>query len=176
MKELIERLQKRLVDAKFPTGVEPTRKNDRLFEYVDLDWGQVDFYQDLPPVKFPAALIDIDSVSYGNLGNGTQQAIVNIQVRIIELTLSAGGGRAPQELKKRADRVFDLVNEANKLLHLWTDGDTFGPLTRISLEKVNRRDGLKEYRLVYQARVYDESAKKERETVQASPVIKGRLY
>jgi hypothetical protein len=67
MEKLLTDIQDRLAAAPMPDGHAQPRKNDRLFEYVDLDWGQCDFYAgQMPPVKFPCALLDINAATYPN--------------------------------------------------------------------------------------------------------------
>ena len=31
--------------------------------YISEDWGQLDYYETMPPVKFPCALVSIDRVN-----------------------------------------------------------------------------------------------------------------
>lgn len=172
MKKLINDVIARLGDAKqIPTV--PPRKNDRLFEYVDIDWGQVDFYGDWPPpVKFPCSLIDIVASDYSNEGRLLQMDIVQMQVRIVEMVLSNSSYRAPGNQKEAAFRPFDLIWATNRLLHGWTGGKHYGPLTKLSMQKINRKDGLREYRLMYSVQLTDSSAAMVYPVAPAKPVIK----
>ena len=166
MKNLILDIQKRLGEAEMPAGYTRLRKNNRLFEYVDLDWGQVDFYTQFPPpVKFPCCLIELLSAAYSNEGNLIQIGDIAIQLRIVDMVLNNSSYRAPDKQKEVAFAIFDLIDETNRLLHGWgqalnteSDKGGYGKLIKQSISKINRRDGLREYRLLYSVQLTDTSA------------------
>lgn len=164
MKQLFTAVIERL-NAPNITDYPRQRKNNRLFEYVDIDWGQCDFFNnEPPPVKFPCALMDIVSANYSNTGSNLQIGDILIQVRVIDMVLSNSSFKAPDGQRERAFAIFDLISETNRLLHGWTpepikkNTGNFGMLTKQSFSKVNRRDMLKEYRLVYRIQLTDVSA------------------
>lgn len=187
MKQLLQDIEKRLTDAKMPEGYKRPRKNDRLFEYVDLDWGQVDFFagEYPPPVKFPCALIDILNGAYTDEGRKAQVGVVDIQVRIVDMVLSNSSGRAPESQKERAYAVFDLLSNTHALLQGWTGSGLpkpvtppqsgYGPLTRTGMTKINRADGLKEYRITYRVQLDDYSAVVVPKTIKVQPVIEAEM-
>ena len=149
MEQLLTDIQNRLAAAPMPADYAQQRKNDRLFEYIDLDWGQCDFYTgQMPPVKFPCALLDINAATYSNEGRLVQIGIVTVQVRILDLVLSNSSAQAPDGQRAKAARLFALLNETNRLLHGF-HGNGYGPLTRQTLTRVKRRDGLKEFALMF---------------------------
>jgi hypothetical protein len=175
VKKLINDVIVRLGDARQIPGT-PARKNDRLFEYADIDWGQVDFYGDYPPpVKFPAALVDIAASDYSNQGRLLQIDLVQVQVRIVDMVLSNSSYRVPGQQRDAALRPFDLVWATNRLLHGWTGGNHYGPLTKLSLQKVNRKDSLREYRLMYSVQLTDSSAAVKYPVTPAQPILKMAL-
>lgn len=168
MKQAIVAIQNRLAEAATQTA----RKSGKLYEYVDMDWGQADFYSTpSPPIMFPAALIEILSSAYTNEGKHKQLVVSEIQVRIIDMVLANSSAQAPANQKERAYAVFDQLDSTNALLHGWSPGEGFGVLTKVSMQKVNREDGLKEYRLVYSMQHYDTSAIVAAQLVPATPVI-----
>ena len=173
MEQLLTDIQKRLTDAKMPENYAQTRKNDRLFEYVDLDWGQVDFYAgQMPPVKFPCALLDINAATFSNEGRLVQIGIFTIQVRILDIVLSNTSGQAPAGQRDKAARMYKLVEETNKLLHGF-NGQGYGSLIKQSLSRVKRHDGLKEYSLEFLVQITDASATPVfRQIPKPTPVIK----
>jgi hypothetical protein len=181
MKQLIQDVQKRLADATLPPPSGDTsnpmyRKSGRLFEYVDVDWGQADFYSSFPPpIKFPAALIDVTSATYSNEGRLTQVGIVDVQVRIVDLVLGNTSYQAPESMRQAAYRTFDHVSAANRLLHGWTSSDHYGTLTRVSMAKVNRPDGLREYRLTYRVQLTDVGAVRVAGVTPAKPKLTAKL-
>ena len=40
--------------------------------YIAEDWGQLDFYNDAPPVKFPCALISVSNIKFESQTAGTR--------------------------------------------------------------------------------------------------------
>ncbi|MDR2361587.1 MAG: hypothetical protein LBD91_02545 [Prevotellaceae bacterium] len=113
MKQLLTDIQNRLATAVH-------EDNRPLFAYVDLDWGQADFYDDRPPVKFPCALIDVQNATYSNEGRHIQTGDVTVQIRIIDMILSRSSTAAPADQRERAARVFDRLCDVQRLLHAWT--------------------------------------------------------
>ena len=156
MKTLLNDIINRLSQAPCPQSPQSP-----LYHHVDIDYGQLDFFDGPPPVKFPAALIDIAAAEPSNLANRVQIDIVTLQVRIIDLILSPSNARATEEQKKAAFRSFDLITETNRLLHGWTGAEHYGPLTRAGFQKINRRDQLREYRLTYKVQLTNSSAEKQ---------------
>lgn len=185
MKKLILDVQKRLGDAILDPEAENAKKrakrgilrpSGRLFEYVDIDWGQIDFYSSFPPpLKFPAALIDINSVLPSNKGNSEQILIVDLQVRVIDLILGNTSYRTKEEMRTAAFRILDLVDAVNALLHGWTASSSYGQLTKQGYVKVNRPDQLKEYRLTYRIQQTDNTAARIYETTPTKPKISLKL-
>lgn len=158
MEKLLTDIQNRLAGASMPAEYAQTRKNDRLFEYVDLDWGQCDFYAgQMPPVKFPCALLDINSATYSNEGRGVQIGIITIQVRILNMILSNSSAQVPKGQRNKAARMFALIRATNRLLHGF-HGEGYGQLTKQTITRVKRPDGLKEYALTYSVQITDDSA------------------
>jgi hypothetical protein len=153
MKQLLTDIQNRLAAA--------TRQdNVKLFAHVDLDWGQVDFYSDMPPVKFPCALIDVQSASYSNEGQRVQMGNVTVQIRVVDMVLSRTSAQAPAERREKAGQIFDLLRETSCLLHGWTETPGhYGRLVKKTFSRARRRDGLREYAMTFETILTDSSAK-----------------
>jgi hypothetical protein len=159
MKQLLTDIQNRLSTATSADG-------KPLFDYVDLDWGQTDFYEGLPPVKFPCALIDVQNANFSNEGQRIQLADVIVQIRIIDMILSRTSAAAPPAQREKAARIFDLLRETHRLLHAWTGTpDNCGLLTRKTLARVRRKDGLHEYAMTFEVILTDDSARPQRQPV-----------
>ncbi|MDR3350365.1 MAG: hypothetical protein LBN98_01790 [Prevotellaceae bacterium] len=163
MKQLLTDIQNRLATATH-TG------NSQLFAYVDLDWGQADFYDGMPPVKFPCALIDVQNATYSNEGNLVQIGIITVQVRIVDLILSRTSAGAPAEQREKAARILDLLRETYRLLHGFS-GNHYGPLIRQITARIRRRDGLHEYMITFETALTDETAKPQYQAINLTPKI-----
>jgi hypothetical protein len=157
MKQLLTDIQSRL-SAATHAG------NSPLLAYVDLDWGQVDFYNGMPPVRFPCALIDVQSAEYSNEGQLMQIGHVAVQIRVVDMILSHTSAGATEEQREKAARVFDLLRETHRSLHGWTGTPAhYGRLVRKTLARVRRRDGLHEYTMTFETILTDDSARPQRQ-------------
>ncbi|MDR0729154.1 MAG: hypothetical protein LBF19_03400 [Prevotellaceae bacterium] len=159
MKQLLTDIQNRLAAA-------VQADDSPLLAYVDLDWGQVDFYEGMPPVKFPCALIDVQNATYSNEGQRVQLGDIMVQIRIVDMILSHSSAAAPAAQREKAARVFDLLREIHRLLHGWTGTPArYGRLVRKTLARVRRRDGLHEYTMTFEVVLTDDSARPQRQPV-----------
>lgn len=141
--------------------------------YIDEDWGQLDYYDKFPPVKFPCALVDIQNGQFSNDGELQQRGTLTIVVKLYLLKLSNTSNNAPQSQKDEAKKGWHIYEKLNKALH----GQNFlqrGFATPIrqSMQRVKRTDGIYERDIVYTIGFTDNSCIPQRETTIASPTIK----
>ncbi len=145
MKKLIEYVKARLRD-RVPS-----------LKYIDEYWGQLDFQES--PVKWPCALIDILNVPWQNQGKHIQDGILQLSIKFADVKLSNTNIRAPQSQRDSAAHIFDVMAQAFKYLHGWTDDSKYyGPLTRINTRKIPNQDGIRIFEVIYAVHVYDDMA------------------
>lgn len=137
MKQVIQNIQDRLMQEV------PSLK------YVDQDWGQMDFWRE-HPVKYPCALIDIQSSQYTHIGNFIQQGTATIVIRIFDLKLSNSSQATPPNQKENAKKIWQLIEDVNKALH----GRQFlqkeyGLPMRTQMRRIKREDGCYQTELYY---------------------------
>jgi len=125
MNELLQALQTLLA------GVE-------ALKYIDADWGQLNLEQ--PPVKYPCAVIGIESAEYGNMGNHAQQGAVRFSVTIAQQRLNRTNAGAKSETKERAAEFWTLYHDVSDALHCRPLGiENFGSPVRTEMRhSVNR--------------------------------------
>jgi len=142
-------------------------------KYIDEDWGQLDFYSEQPPVKFPCVLIDLQQASWRNQGVLVQDGTLMINIRVSDLKLSNTNMKAPESQKNKAASIWVLLESIHKALHGWRPADqpTIGVLTRISTRKVKRDDGIREFEVVYSTVCTDSSAVKVQQKTSAVVVV-----
>jgi hypothetical protein len=160
MKQIIEDIQDRLIQAV------PALK------YVDQDWGQMDFWRE-HPVKYPCALIDIQSAQYTNNGNFIQQGTAMVVVRLFDLKLSNSSQAAPVGQKENAKKIWQLIEDVNKALH----GQNFlqegyGLPIRQNMRRTKREDGCYQTELYYSVQFLDETCIPVPVMVPVTPIIK----
>jgi len=145
MNNIIEDIQNKLI-AEVPA-----------LKYIDQDWGQMDFYPN-PPVKFPCALIDIQSAEYSDEGKLIQQGDAVIVIRLFDMKLSNSSNAAPQSQKENAKKIWTLLKDVNKALHgqYFLDNGKGRPM-RKSMRRAKRNDGCYQTELYYSVHFTDNS-------------------
>jgi hypothetical protein len=137
---------------------------DPLIKHIDEDWGQLDFYTENPPVKFPCVLLEIQQVPWNTEGNKVQDGIMNISITVADMKLSNTSYNAPTTQKTHAAAIWTILQNIHKALHGWrpvittgTPLPDFKSLTRISTRKIKRDDGIRQFEVVYAVHCQDSS-------------------
>lgn len=124
--------------------------------YVDEDWGQLDYYSPNFPVQWPCALIDTASEQYSNVGRSIKETPVNrqmgdvlISITIANLKITNTSGMAPQLQKDNAWSIHALKEEVHKVIQGFKPAENAGALIRVSGNRVKRDDGVQEYTVRY---------------------------
>lgn len=137
--------------------------------YVDQDWGQMDFFPN-PPVKYPCALIDIQSVEYSNNGDFIQHGVATIAVRVFDMKLSNSSNGAPQNQKNNAKKIWKLIADIHKSIHgqnFLQEG--FGLPIRQQMRRTKRNDGCYQTELYYTIQFTDAGTQSTPKTTTAKP-------
>lgn len=107
---------------------------------IQEDWGQLQY--DQPPVKFPCALVDIQSINYSQMGNLAQSAEALLSVTIADDKIVN---------RKSADdfATIELMEQVNDTLHGYAP-TACSRLIRQRIERVNIPGTIRIYTIVYQ--------------------------
>lgn len=164
MDELIQNFQTRLLE-----GVPELR-------YIDEDWGQLDYYDKFPPVKFPCALIDIQNGQFTDDGELRQRGVLTVVVKLYLLRLSNTSNGAPQSQKNEAKKGWQVYKKVNQALHGQDFLETgFNAPIRQSMQRIKRSDGIYERDIVYTIGVVDNSCVPVHRTTPANPTIRAAM-
>jgi hypothetical protein len=135
--------------------------------YVAQDWGQLTFFSPTPPpVRFPCALINIQSGTFENVGMNTQFGLLQVQVDVADV-FNLTSAKAPAGLKGRELAFYDLVQEVYCALQGWSGGNTKPPLggegvyssfNRSNYVREVRKDGITAQTLTFTINWQDDSA------------------
>lgn len=117
-------------------------------QYISEDWGQLDYYETMPPVKFPCALVCIDRVSYNVVAKDRRKADVSLFVRIADAPSVTGNVAAPAAYRERAFAIFDLLESVSEALN-GLEGDTFRRFSLESIYHTSRQDFIREYSMTF---------------------------
>lgn len=139
---------------------------DRLLElhpeniaYLAEDWGQLDFYNERPPVNFPCVLLDIEEAQYSDLTRKAQRGDAILTLRVAHYDPVNISATAPD--RERAFRIFALMRMIYARLQ-GLSGEDFSGLTRTSLRRVKREDAIREYVMQFRFGGTDNAAFKPR--------------
>ncbi|MCM1302246.1 MAG: hypothetical protein NC250_01270 [Alistipes senegalensis] len=114
-------------------------------EYIDKDWGQLSC--EVPSVKWPCALLDVENVDYTQEGGGRQLADTQIVITVADLRLASASSPDPND--ESAYGMLELLEKIHRSLHLFTAGG-YAPLFRTNLKKIKGDHSYECYRLTYQ--------------------------
>lgn len=123
--------------------------------YSDENWGQLLYYGNECPVKWPCVLVDFSSGQFSNNGYDylnddlTQQGTVSIEITVANLKLTNSSTRAPMSQKNKAFEVWEIVKNVHKTLQGFRPLENSGGLVRTSIQNVKRDDGVQEKRIIY---------------------------
>lgn len=125
-------------------------------KFVDEDWGQLEDYSPHPPVKWPCCLIDLQGADFSNIGidrraepQNRQEGSGIIAFNFGAVKLTNSSSKAPGTQKQAAWEIYDVIEEAHKVLQGFAPIAGGGKLIRTSIRKVNRDDGVKQIRVFY---------------------------
>lgn len=113
--------------------------------YIDKDWGQLAY--EIPSVKWPCALLDVENVDYMQEGSGRQMADTRITITVADMRLTPASLTAPDRMD--AYKTIELLGKIHRALHNFSTVD-YAPLFRSNLKKVIVNSSYECYRLTYQ--------------------------
>lgn len=149
------------MDALLKSVQERIEAKVTALKYIDEDWGQLDYYSQNPPVKYPCCLFDIGEVSWTNQGKKQQSGIATILVTIANLKLTNTSSKAPAAQRNAAWSIHsEILKPIHQALHGFAPIPSAGLLYRKRTQRVKRNDGIQEYLITYQCTVvgdYDTS-------------------
>lgn len=131
----------------------------KSLRWVDAQEGQLDYYtEDRPPVAWPCCLVEVAVTAARNLSAmavGPQRCTLTCTLQIAFNDCASLNSRTPGQVRDVALRRFDVLQEVKDALHgRWFDHFQ-QPYSRTSCVPERREDGLKVYRMTFEAAVVD---------------------
>lgn len=144
MKQLLQNIQNHL--AEIPE-----------LQYIDEDWGQIDYYSPNMPVKWPCCLIDLQSGQFSNISKDIskcprdrQNASFMVKISLANMRLTNTSYLAPKGQKDNAWAIFELVEKVHQKLHGFSPNENCSKMLRTSFGRTQRDDGVQEYAVMYE--------------------------
>lgn len=160
MKQLLNDLQNRL-----------TARVTAL-RYIDFNNGQLE--QDMPPIQWPCALIDIPSTEWSNQGRQAQIGLVQIVITYYNLRLTNSSAKAPQTHKDFYLQNLDHVRTIHAALHGWAGSPHYSPLVRTQSTKKKSFDFV-EIDITFTTSLYDTAASPTQGSLHLDPHVGGEI-
>lgn len=125
-------------------------------KHSDENWGQLTGFGPNIPVQWPCAVYDIENGNFSNLGRdrskepqNRQQGLMSVAIDFAHLKLTNTSARSPLRQRNDAWALSDIVEAAHKQLHGWSPAENCTGLMRTSMRKIQREDGVQQYRVTY---------------------------
>lgn len=125
-------------------------------QYIAEDWGQLDFYDQTPPVKFPCALISVSSINFESQTHDCRWATMTILIRVADAPAVSGSMAAPESYRNRAFSIFDLMDKIGISLYAF-GGEEFNEIEQKTITHYNREDAIREYAMLFETEYVIES-------------------
>ena len=133
-------------------------ETQRTIRYMDENWGQLDYYNDNPPVQWPCVLLELQSASWRNQAKRVQDGELRITLTVADIKTANTSYRAPAMQKQTSAAIWILLSNIHKALHGWCPGAEFGTMARLSTQRVRREDGIRQFDVTYSCLCTDASA------------------
>ncbi|WP_164126097.1 hypothetical protein [Sphingobacterium luzhongxinii] len=122
--------------------------------WVDLNKGQLNNYEERPAIDFPAVLLELSYPRTTKLTGTQQQCDVEIRASIIFDFMDETSSITPDETLEKSLEVYDIVQEVHEKLQGLIDIKTIrSPLERMSQRDTPRADKLKVFQVTYNTRL-----------------------
>lgn len=118
-------------------------------QYISEDWGQLDFYERTPPVKFPCALVSVSGINFESQTSDCRWATMTILIRVADAPAVSGGMAAPESYRNRAFAIFDLMDKIGTSLYAF-GGEEFNEIEQKAVTHYNREDAIREYAMLFE--------------------------
>lgn len=117
--------------------------------YIAEDWGQMDYYNEAPPVKFPCALVSASGVDFETQTYDNRWGKMKILIRVADAPTVSGTMAAPESYRKRAFAIIDLMDAVGNALYGF-GGESFNELEQVAITRYEREDAIREYAMTFE--------------------------
>lgn len=124
-----------------------------FFKSIDINEGQLDYYGNEIPLKYPACLIEFTDGSFNDLSQGLQSGSVNITFQVATQKLTNSSAKAPDHQKRKALEILQHCQNLHEKIHNWRPLPTASKLLRRRIVKQRRDDGILVYTIIYSMQI-----------------------
>lgn len=133
--------------------------DSKAIRQIDLDYGQLEFYEQRPALAFPAVLVEVEFPRTQSLSYDKTIQLVNavVTLRVVLDVVHETSSITPVLSRSKALERFRINKDIYKLLQVYEDGET-GQFDRISQVQEKRDDGYKVTQTKYALTFQDHTA------------------
>jgi hypothetical protein len=112
--------------------------------YVSQDYGQLEFYDNTPPVSWPCVLLDVGDATFSDASHNMQLVNATVTLRLAHASYSDISSLPPAQVRELGLKHYELEHELCNILHNWQPPhDELGALTRIATATEKRDDNIR---------------------------------
>ncbi|MDM1093409.1 hypothetical protein [Myroides odoratimimus] len=123
--------------------------------YIDMDIGQLN--EEVPPLSYPACLIDIALPSCSDIQSDIQQVSAIFSVKVITKSIGETNSLTPEQVRAKSLEYLSLQDKVYKKLQGYEDS-SFYSFSRKSVQPSNLRKDLKISVLTFETSFHDYTA------------------
>ncbi|MDO4782673.1 MAG: hypothetical protein Q4A09_05565, partial [Capnocytophaga felis] len=105
-------------------------------KWVDLNTGQLQ--QEIPPLAYPAVLVNINSLNCKDLGENIQRVQASFSLALVYPAMGETNSHAPEPMQSTALQFLDLAEEIYKKMQSF-ESEQFYPFERTGVQFRNLR-------------------------------------
>jgi len=130
--------------------------NINSIQWIDLDKGQLNNYEERPAIDFPAVLLKIEYPRTNKLTRTQQQCDVQITATIVFDFFDDTDSNTSDERLEQSLEVYNIAQEVHDVLQGLCDNTIIrSPLERMSIRDPNRADKLKVLQYTYSTKTIE---------------------
>lgn len=124
-----------------------------FFKHIDFNEGQLDYYGNEIPLKYPACFIEFSDGTFTDLSQGLQSGTVNITFQVATQKLTNTSAKAPDNQKRKALEILQHCQNLHEKIHNWRPLPSASKLLRRRIVKQRRDDGILVYTIIYSMQI-----------------------
>lgn len=126
--------------------------------YIDVDLGQLDYYETRPGVSWPCVMIDFIMGQWSNESGGVQWGDFTVNIRLGFAPFSSANSLAPDVVQEKALQYFEVEWKLYKALQGFDADGLIQPMTRVSDGTEKREDPFRVRNMAFATSAEDHSA------------------
>ncbi|MBX6361263.1 MAG: hypothetical protein IRZ03_14425 [Acidobacterium ailaaui] len=119
-------------------------------KYIDLDKGQIDYFELRPAVAFPAALVSIDFANCEDETDTTQRVQAQILIRLAFDYTGETSAATQATLRDQALDFYELIDQIYAAIQGYSD-EEIDHVSRTAVRMENRQDQLRVAQIYFNA-------------------------